>query len=146
MPDCIPCDRGKYAYNNSSVECIFCENGRYQNQTTSLACKQCLPGKFLLGLGSTNESKCIQCESGKYQNLSASSSCNECPNEYASGPSFKQYVLWNIGEYWKIEDRECRPRTYICEKGTMERQSPGCVHSVYRRAARPSGPRGEVRL
>jgi len=38
-----------------------------------------------------------------------------------------------------VPDKECSAaaRTYICEKGPCERQSTGCVHSVYRRAARP---------
>jgi len=35
------------------------------------------------------------------------------------------------------KERSAAARTYICEKGLCERQSPGCVHSVYRRAARP---------
>jgi len=35
------------------------------------------------------------------------------------------------------KERSAAARTYIYEKGLCERQSPGCVHSVYRRAARP---------
>jgi len=35
------------------------------------------------------------------------------------------------------KERSASACTYICEKGLHERQSPGCVHSVYRRAARP---------
>ena len=35
------------------------------------------------------------------------------------------------------KERSAAARTYICEKELCERQSPGRVHSVYRRAARP---------